>query len=87
MKDTHWSVIDNCLIYTGLDFVAFVEPTEDLKLVSWRTRITKGDGSEDRSAITELYCTLGSAVQDVERFFNLSVLEQREQFEMRSRPS
>lgn len=35
MKDTHWSVIDNCLIYTGTYFVAFVEPTENLKLVSW----------------------------------------------------
>ena len=52
MKDAHWSVIDNCLIYTGLNFVAFVEPTENLKLVSWQARITKGDGSEDKSAIT-----------------------------------
>ena len=85
MKDSHWSVIDNCLIYTGLDFVAFVEPTETLKLVSWQTRITKGDGSEDKSAIIDCYCTLGSAVQDVERFFNMSVLEQREQFKMRSK--
>lgn len=87
MKDTHWSVIDNCLIYTGTDFAAFVKPTENLKLVSWQARITKGDGSEDKSAITELYYTLGSAVQDVERFFNMSILEQREQFEMRSKPS
>ena len=87
MKDTHWSVIDNCLIYTGLDFVAFVEPTEDLKLVSWRTRITKGDGSEDKSVIINYYYTLSLAVQDVERFFDLSIPEQREQFEMSSRVS
>ena len=80
----NWKVIDNCLIYPGLDFVAFVEPKK-LELVSWQVRITKGDGSEDKSAITDLYCTLGSAVQDVERFFNMSVLEQREQFKMRSK--
>ena len=87
MKDTHWSVIDNCLIYTGTGFVAFVEPTENLKLVSWQARITKGDGSEDKSVIINYYYTLGSAVQDVERFFNMSILEQREQFEMSSRVS
>ena len=84
---SHWSVLDNCLIYTGLDFVAFVEPTEKLKLVSWQARITKGDGSEDKSAIIDHYCTLSSAVQDVERFFNMSILEQREQFKMRSKSS
>ena len=84
---SHWSVLDNCLIYTGLDFVAFVEPTEKLKLVSWQARITKGDGSEDKSAITAYYCSLSSAVQDVERFFNMSILEQREQFEMSSKVS
>ena len=84
---SHWNVLDNCLIYTGLDFVAFVEPTEKLKLVSWQARITKGDGSEDKSAIIDHYCTLSSAVQDVERFFNMSILEQREQFEMRSKSS
>lgn len=87
MKDSHWSVIDNCLIYTGIDFVAFVGPTDELKLVSWQARITKGDGSEDKSAITDYYYSLSSAVQDVERFFNMSILEQREQFEMRSKPS
>ena len=87
MKDTHWSVIDNCLIYTGTNFVAFVEPTENLKLVSWQARITKGDGSEDKSVIINYYYTLSLAVQDVERFFNMSILEQREQFEMRSKPS
>ena len=83
----HWRVIDNCLIYTGLDFVTFVEPANKPNIVSWQARITKGDGSEDKSAITELYCTLGSAVQDVERFFDLSISEQREQFEMSSRVS
>lgn len=87
MKDTHWSVIDNCLIYTGTNFVAFVEPTENLKLVSWQARITKGDGSEDKSVIINYYYTLSLAVQDVERFFNMSILEQREQFEMSSRVS
>lgn len=87
MKDSHWSVIENCLIYTCIDFVAFVEPTDELKLVSWQVRITKGDGSEDKSAITDYYCSLSSAVQDVERFFNMSILEQREQFKMRSKSS
>lgn len=87
MKDSHWSVIDNCLIYTGLDFVAFVEPTDELKLVSWQAKITKGDGSEDKSVIINYYYTLSSAVQDVERFFDLSIPEQREQFEMSSRLS
>lgn len=86
MKE-NWRTIDNCLIYTGLDFVAFVEPTDELKLVSWQARITKGEGSEDKSAIIDYYCSLSSAVQDVERFFNMSILEQREQFEMRSKPS
>ena len=84
MKD-HWRVIDNCLIYTGLDFVAFVKPVNNPYLVSWQVRITKGDGSEDKSAIIDCYCTLGSAVQDVEHFFNLSVLEQREQFGKRGK--
>ena len=87
MKESHWSVIENCLIYTGLDFVAFVEPTEDLKLVKWQVRITKGDGSEDKSVIINYYYTLSLAVQDVERFFDLSIHEQREQFEMRSKSS
>lgn len=87
MKDTHWRVIDNCLIYTGLDFVAFVEPANKPNIVMWQVRITKGDGSEDKSVIINYYYTLGSAVQDVERFFNMSILEQREQFEMRSKPS
>lgn len=83
----HWRVIDNRLIYTGLDFVAFVEPTNKPELVMWQVRITKGDGSEDKSEIINYYYILGSAVQDVERFFNLSIPEQREQFEMSSRVS
>ena len=83
----HWRVIDNCLIYTGLDFVAFVEPANKSNIVMWQVRITKGDGSEDKSVIINYYYTLGSAVQDVERFFNLSIPEQREQFEMSSRVS
>ena len=80
----NWRIIDNCLIYTGLDFVAFVEQTS--KPEEWQVRITKGDGSEDKSVIINYY-TLGSAVQDVERFFDLSISEQREQFEMSSRVS
>lgn len=87
MKDIHWSVIDNYLIYTGLDFVAFVEPTNKPELVKWQVRITKGDGSEDKSVIINYYYTLSLAVQDVERFFDLSIPEQREQFEMSSRVS
>lgn len=86
MKD-NWSVIDNCLIYTGIDFVAFVELTNKPELVKWQVRITKGDGSEDKSVIINYYYTLSLAVQDVERFFDLSVSEQREQFEMSSRVS
>lgn len=84
MKD-NWSVIDNCLIYTGIDFVAFVEPTNKPELVKWQVRITKGDGSEDKSVIINYYYTLSLAVQDVERFFDLPIPEQREQFEMSSR--
>ena len=81
MKE-NWRIIDNCLIYTGLDFVAFVEQTNKPELVKWQVRITKGDGSEDKSVIINYYYTLCSAVQDVERFFDLSIPEQREQFEM-----
>ena len=84
MKE-NWRTIDNCLIYTGLDFVAFVEPTNKPELVKWQVRITKGDGSEDKSIIINYYYTLSLAVQDVERFFDLSIPEQREQFEMSSR--
>ncbi len=88
MKDNHWSVIDNCLIYTGLDFVAFVEPSNKTDLVRWQVRITKGDGSEDKSVIINYYYyTLGSAVEYVERFFDLSITEQREQFGMESKLS
>lgn len=86
MKE-NWRTIDNCLIYTGLDFVAFVEPTNKPELVKWQVRITKGDGSEDKSVIINYYYTLSLAVQDVERFFDLSIPEQREQFEMRSKSS
>ena len=86
MKE-NWRIIDNCLIYTGLDFVAFVEQTNKPELVKWQVRITKGDGSEDKSVIINYYYTLSLAVQDVERFFNLSIPEQREQFEMSSRVS
>lgn len=81
----HWRVIDNCLIYTGLDFVAFVEQTS--KPEEWQVRITKGDGSEDKSVTINYYYTLSLAKQDVERFFDLSIPEQREQFEMSSRVS
>lgn len=84
MKE-NWRTIDNCLIYTGLDFVAFVELTNKPELVKWQVRITKGDGSEDKSVIINYYYTLSLAVQDVERFFDLSIPEQREQFEMSSR--
>lgn len=84
MKE-NWRIIDNCLIYTGLDFVAFVEQTNKPELVKWQVRITKGDGSEDKSVIINYYYTLSLAVQDVERFFDLSIPEQREQFEMSSR--
>ena len=84
MKE-NWRIIDNCLIYTGFDFVAFVEQTNKPELVKWQVRITKGDGSEDKSVIINYYYTLGSAVQDVERFFDLSIPEQREQFEMSSK--
>lgn len=87
MKDSHWSVIDNCLIYTGLDFVAFVESSNKTDLVRWQVRITKGDGSEDKSVIINYYYTLGSAVEYVERFFDLSIPEQREQFGMESKLS
>ena len=80
-----WRIIDNCLIYTGIDFVAFVELTNKPELVKWQVRITKGDGSEDKSVIINYYYTLSLAVQDVERFFDLSIPEQREQFEMSSR--
>ena len=86
MKE-NWRTIDNCLIYTGLDFVAFVEQTNKPELVKWQVRITKGDGSEDKSVIINYYYTLSLAVQDVERFFDLSIPEQREQFEMSSRVS
>ena len=86
MKE-NWRIIDNCLIYTGLDFVAFVEQTNKPELVKWQVRITKGDGSEDKSVIINYYYALGSAVQDVERFFDLSIPEQREQFEMSSKVS
>lgn len=86
MKE-NWRTIDNCLIYTGLDFVAFVELTNKPELVKWQVRITKGDGSEDKSVIINYYYTLSLAVQDVERFFDLSIPEQREQFEMSSRVS
>ena len=79
----HWRVIDNCLIYTGLDFVVFVEPANKPNIVMWQVRITKGDGSEDKSVIIN-YC---SAVRDAERFFNLSIPEQRDQFERSSRVS
>ena len=86
MKE-NWRIIDNCLIYTGLDFVAFVEQTNKPELVKWQVRITKGDGSEDKSVIINYYYTLSLAVQDVERFFDLSIPEQREQFEMSSKVS
>ena len=63
------------------------EQTNKPELVKWQVRITKGDGSEDKSVIINYYYTLSLAVQDVERFFDLSISEQREQFEMSSRVS
>ncbi len=86
MKD-NWFVKENCLIYTGLDFVAFVEPTDKPELVKYQVKITKGDGSEDKSEITSSYCSLQSAVQYVERFFDMPIFDQREQFELCSRVS
>lgn len=86
MKD-HWYVDENRLVYTGLDFVAFVEPTNKPELVKYQVRITKGDGSEDKSEIINYYHTLQSAVQYVERFFDMPIYDQREQFEMESRVS
>lgn len=83
----HWCIKENCLIYTGLDFVAFVEPTNKPELVRWQVKITKGDGSEDKSEIKNYYYTLQSAVQYVERFFEMPIFKQREQFEIESRVS
>ena len=86
MKD-NWTVEENCLIYTGLDFIAFVEPTNKPELVKYQVRITKGDGSEDKSEITNYYYSLQSAIQYVERFFDMPIFDQREQFVMESKVS
>lgn len=86
MKD-NWTAEENCLIYTGLDFVAFVEPTNKPELVKYQVRITKGDGSEDKSEIINYYYSLQSAIQYVERFFDMPIFDQREQFTMESRVS
>lgn len=83
----HWSIKENSLIHTGLDFVAFVEPTDKPEAAKYKVRITKGDGSEDKSEITNFYYTLQSAVQYVERFFEMPISDQREQFAMESRVS
>ena len=86
MKD-NWYVEENHLVYVGLDFVAFVEQTNKPELVKYQVRITKGDGSEDKKEITNYYYSLQSAVQYVERFFDMPIFDQREQFEMESRVS
>ncbi len=86
MKDS-WYVEENRLVYVGLDFVAFVEQTNKPELVKYQVRITKGDGSEDKKEITNYYYSLQSAVQYVERFFDMPIFDQREQFEMESRVS
>lgn len=86
MKD-NWYVEENRLVYVGLDFVAFVEQTNKPELVKYQVRITKGDGSEDKKEITNYYYSLQSAVQYVERFFDMPIFDQREQFEMESRVS
>lgn len=86
MKD-NWYVDENRLVYAGADFVAFVEQTNKPELVKYQVRITKGDGSEDKKEITNYYYSLQSAVQYVERFFDMPIFDQREQFEMESRVS
>ena len=82
---SNWSVYNNRLVYSGADFLGYVEPfvpkglmcgeEYNYNYVKYRTWIYEGDGSETRPHTpTQEFLSL-------EMFFELSIEEQRAQFE------
>lgn len=89
---SNWSVYNNRLVYSGVDFLGYVEPfvpkglmcgeEYNYNYVKYRTWIYEGDGSETRrdTPIQE-FLSLERAIDSIEMFFELSIEEQRSQFE------
>lgn len=80
---SNWSAITDGLIYSGMDFIACVFPSMQHNHIMWNVYFSKGMGSEDRrhSNVSQ-FASCDHAVDYVEKFFELSISEQREQFNM-----
>lgn len=88
---SNWSATTDGLIYSGMDFIAYVTPSikpqsygcVKLNQIMWNVYFNKGMGSEDRrqSKVSQ-FTNCEHAVDYVEKFFELSISEQREQFNM-----
>ena len=81
---SNWSATTDGLIYSGMDFIAYVTPFYySGNHIMWYVYFSKGMGSEDRrhSKVNQ-FTSCEHAVDYVEKFFELSISEQREQFDM-----
>lgn len=90
---SNWTALTNKLMYCGMDFLGYVEPFVPTGLmcgeeynynyVKYRVWFYEGDGSETRreTPITD-FTNLEHAIDHVEKFFELDIEKQREQFEM-----
>lgn len=80
---SNWSVTTDGLIYFGTDFIAYAFPATKYDHILWNVYFSKGMGSEDRRhSIINQFTSCEHAVAYVEKFFELSISEQREQFDM-----
>ncbi len=80
---SNWSATTDGLIYSGMDFIAYVTPSIQHSHIMWNVCFSKGMGSEDRrhSKVNQ-FTSCDHAIDYVEKFFELSISEQREQFDM-----
>ena len=80
---SNWSTTIAGLMYSGMDFIAYVYPSAKQNHILWNVYFDKGNGSEDRRhSNVNQFASCDRAVDYVEKFFELSISEQREQFDM-----
>lgn len=77
--NNHWYADDDKLVYTGMDFVAFVVPVANEGLIEYHYYFSEGNGGRD--APIKVGENLKYAVGQVEMFFELPIDKQRQKFE------
>ena len=79
----NWYTDADGLIYTGMDYLGYVKPTIVNNKILYSTWFYEGDGSENRRKTPVIkYNSLDQAINVTEKFFELNITDQREQFRM-----